>query len=187
MKLQLEFNPLLVKEYRLIGYENRLLKDEEFNMDSVDAGDMGAGHTVTALYEIVPGIAVRSNTDSLKYQQTTVSQTAETDELLTIKFRYKEPGKSKSRLQLATVINTPSEFAAASEDTRFATAVAGFGMLLRNSKYKGSLSYSKLVSITNDALKNSTDEEKLDFLRLLRTAQELYDEEFGDKYAESEE
>src|SRR5262249_28276405 len=119
VKLQVEFNPKRVGEYRLIGYENRLLKDEDFNNDKKDAGDMGAGHTVTALYEIVrAGGAAAAG-----------------EEWLTVKMRYKDAEAETSKLLSQGLFGTPPTLDRTTEDFRFATAVASFGMLLRDSKY----------------------------------------------------
>lgn len=173
VKLQIEFNPLLVKEYRLIGYENRLLDKEDFNNDSIDAGDMGAGHTVTAIYEIVPGVA-SANADEMKYQQVSTTKAAGSDELVTIKFRYKKPGTNKSRLQTETVKNNPVEFLASGDDMRCATLVAAFGMLLRNSAFKGAMNYDSLRNMAVEILGNTTDPEKKELLALIKNARVLY-------------
>ncbi|HEX6640608.1 MAG TPA: YfbK domain-containing protein, partial [Thermoanaerobaculia bacterium] len=138
VKLQIEFNPQHVAGYRLIGYENRALADHEFDDDSVDSGDIGAGHSVTALYEIVPigvesDVAIRT-TAELRYQQTAPSDASSSDELAYVRIRYKEPDGAVSRLIEVPVATTVSE---ASEDVRFAAAVAGFGMLLRGSEHSG--------------------------------------------------
>src|SRR5258708_6742243 len=143
VKIQVEFNPGKVGAYRLIGYENRLLKKEDFNDDRKDAGEIGAGHHVTALYEIVPpgketGLL---DVDSLKYQQAETSKTP-SDELLTVKLRYKQPEGERSRLLERGVKDEGTEYARASDDFKFAGAVAGFGMLLRGSPDKGSLTYA---------------------------------------------
>jgi len=149
VKLQLEFNPAKVASYRLIGYENRVLRDEEFNDDTVDAGDIGAGHSVTALYEIVPAEVqaekpeeAQPNIDDLRYQKPRgLAEAAALPELLTLKLRYKpvdaaaEQGTSRK-----VVKHVPAEAVAyekASEATRFASSVAAMGMILRGSPYRG--------------------------------------------------
>jgi Ca-activated chloride channel family protein len=142
VKVQVEFNPLEASAYRLIGYENRLLASEDFNDDRVDAGEIGAGHTVTALYEVVPARleSERRGVDPLKYQDATrPSAAAGRGELLTVKLRYQDPGGSPSRLIEVPVRDGGATFAQASEDTRFAAAVAGFGMVLRGSEHASGL------------------------------------------------
>ena len=126
VKLQLEFDPTYVASYRLVGYENRLLRDEDFDNDQIDAGDMGAGHTVTAIYEIVP-----------------VSNTTKKD-LIDIKFRYKQPDASTSQLLQITATDQGNSWENASNNLRFSASVASFGMVLRDSKFKGSADYSKV-------------------------------------------
>lgn len=149
VKLQVEFNPALVAGYRLIGYENRLLRNEDFNDDKKDAGDIGAGHSVTALYEIVPaGVAVPSagKVDDLKYQQKPAPAAAgATGELLTVKVRYKEPSGSTSKL-LSQPVKAAAD-KAPSADMQWAAAMAGFGMLLRESPHKGQLTWNQVLAI----------------------------------------
>lgn len=145
VKLQLEFNPAHVRGYRLIGYENRLLNREDFDDDTKDAGELGAGHTVTALYEIIP-----AGTDSphlattapLKYQQTAPTAASASGEWLTLKLRYKQPDGDQSRLLERPVMGESA--GAPSENFRWAAAVAEFGLLLRDSKYKGQSTYAHL-------------------------------------------
>ncbi|RYE19009.1 MAG: DUF3520 domain-containing protein, partial [Sphingobacteriales bacterium] len=150
VKLQVEFNPAKVQAYRLLGYENRMLEKEDFNNDKKDAGDMGSGHTVTALYEIVPaGIKddFIGSVDPLKYQKPEPAPIyPATGELLTIKFRYKEPTSSVSKLSQAVVADAPKTFEATSTDFKFASAVAEFGMLLRESPYKQNASYKHAIA-----------------------------------------
>jgi Ca-activated chloride channel homolog len=140
VKLQVEFNPAKVKAFRLVGYENRVLAHQDFNDDTRDAGDIGAGHTVTALYEIVPpGVSIdMPGVDPLKYQPTTGrAQGSGSGELLTLKLRYKQPDASQSALLDVPVEDPGRSFQEASTDFRFAAAVAAFGMALRDSPYKG--------------------------------------------------
>jgi Ca-activated chloride channel family protein len=145
VKIQVEFNPAEVAAYRLIGYVNRKLEDEEFSDDSTDAGELGAGHSVTALYDVIPR-GVESDVDvptvgDLKYQETRPSDAAEaSDELLTLKLRYKQPDGDESQL-IEHPLTREMAGQAASADFHFAAAVAGYGMLLRDSKYKGSLTF----------------------------------------------
>lgn len=152
VKIQIEFNPAHVAAYRLIGYENRHLEAHEFNDDRKDAGEIGAGHTVTALYEIIPvGEATDSGlatVDPLKYQKTQ-PETAGGDELMTVKLRYKQPDASKSQLVVAPVKNSLIQFEEATSDFKFASAVAGFGMLLRNSKHLQSTNYASILAIAD--------------------------------------
>ncbi len=141
VKIQVEFNPAKVAAYRLIGYENRLLRAEDFNNDQKDAGEIGAGHTVTALYELVPvGQPIASGVDPLKYQQPPATAVAATgsNESLTLKLRYKQPDGETSKLLEFPSTDSGKAFAQASPDFQFAAAVAGFGMQLRNSPHKGS-------------------------------------------------
>ncbi len=154
VKFQLEFNPNVVSSYRLIGYENRQLNDEDFNDDTKDAGEIGVGHTVTALYELVPA-GVESNVtkrvDPLKYQTTQVKGSS--DEIATIKMRYKAPDGNTSKLMSVNVANKDHH----TDNLTFASAVAGYGMLLTDSKYKGSLSYGDIIKQAK-ASKGSDDE-----------------------------
>src|SRR5438105_11843496 len=131
VKLQIEFNPAHVAAYRLIGYENRLLRSEDFNNDAKDAGDIGAGHSVTALYELVPPggeIPGGGSVDALKYQQQTA--TGSSPEMLTLKLRYKDPDSETSKLIAQPLLDVEGDIASASDNLRFAAAVAELGMLL---------------------------------------------------------
>jgi Ca-activated chloride channel family protein len=148
VKIQIEFNPAMVQSYRLIGYENRLLAAEDFNDDKKDAGDLGAGHTVTALYEIVPAgasSAVGGSIDDLRYQSTTTTAAAGSGEMLTLKLRYKEPDGDTSQLIAHTL--TPDESAATSGDFAFSAAVASFGMILRNSEHMGASNLAHVLKL----------------------------------------
>ncbi|MEM6459370.1 MAG: von Willebrand factor type A domain-containing protein [Planctomycetota bacterium] len=154
VKLQVEFNPAKVAAYRLIGYENRVLAREDFNDDTVDAGDIGAGHAVTALYELklVEGGSEKPapSVDELRYQRPAgLAEAAKSDELLTLKLRYKLPGAAKeqgtSRLLSFPVADDAVDFAEADEATRWSAAVAGLGMLLRGSPHAGTLTWPGLV------------------------------------------
>lgn len=151
VKIQVEFNPSVVQAYRLIGYENRKLNDEDFNDDKKDAGELGSGHTVTALYEVIP-VGVESdfvkNIDPLKYQEKKNPIAMDSDELLTVKFRYKEPDGSKSKLIEEIVKN---EIGIPSQNLNWTMAVAGFGMLLRNSDFKGDLTYASVLKLAKSA------------------------------------
>ena len=171
VKLQVEFNPARVKSYRLIGYENRLLADRDFNDDTKDAGDMGAGHSVTALYEIVPADG-ESDTDGLvdplKYQNR--GRPTSSADWLTVKLRYKPPRAETSRLLERVVRGETRE---PSTDFRFATSVAEFGMLLRDSEFKGQSSYADVLSRARAS--RGADEEgyRAEFLRLVEMASSL--------------
>ncbi len=171
VKLQVEFNPARVKSYRLIGYENRLLADRDFNDDTKDAGDMGAGHSVTALYEIVPvdGRAEDDRAvDPLTYQHG-VRPTGSSD-WFTVKVRYKPPQSEQSRL-LQQAVRT--ETSSPSTDFRFATSVAEFGMLLRDSEYKGQASYADVLSRARGARGGDEEGYRAEFLRLVEMAATL--------------
>ena len=175
VKLQIEFNPAKVASYRLIGYENRLLRKEDFNNDAKDAGDIGAGHSVTALYELVPpgADAVTASVDPLKYQSTHV--TAASPELLTLKLRYKEPDSETSKLLTYAVNDNHSEIAAASDNLRFASAVAEFGMLLRDSKHKGDATWDEARRLAQKSLGRDYEGYRRDFLTMIDDAQNLHD------------
>ena len=174
VKLQLEFNPAKVASYRLIGYENRLLNKEDFNNDQKDAGDMGAGHTVTALYEIIPAGVHDKFThavDPLKYQKAEKPVTNFiSNDMLTIKFRYKEPAGSVSKLSQAVVLDKPVDFKNTSTDFRFATAVAEFGMLLRDSEFKQDSKYNQAIEIARAAKGDDHEGYRAEFVKLAESA-----------------
>ncbi|WP_336516750.1 vWA domain-containing protein [Pollutibacter soli] len=169
VKLQIEFNPNLVQAYRLIGYENRLLNKEDFNNDKKDAGDMGSGHTVTALYEIIPAGVKASeleSVDSLKYQKTDKSKKQESTwakEMMNIKIRYKKPDEDQSKLLVHPVLYSGTDWKKTSENFRLASAVAGYGMLLRNSEFKGNISYSKVLEILSGVMNNDKEGYRKEF------------------------
>ncbi|OKL38726.1 vWA domain-containing protein [Pontibacter flavimaris] len=180
VKLQLEFNPAKVKAYRLIGYENRTLQSEDFNDDKKDAGELGAGHTVTALYEIVPVSARGTKTatvDELRYQQAQMNkQATDTDELLTLKLRYKEPEGSKSQLLTTTVSGKAAvQPRQTSDNFRFAAAVASFGMLLRDSEFKGNATYAQVLELAQSALGKDAEGYRAEFMNLVRSRTLLSD------------
>ena len=153
VKLQIEFNPRKVQQYRLIGYENRMLAAEDFNDDTKDAGELGAGHTVTALYEIIPvGVesAFSASVDSLKYQtDRTPIAGATTAELMTVKLRYKRPDNDTSELVERPVVDRRVGLEKSSDNFRFAAAVAEFGLLLRNSNYKSAASLDQTLALAS--------------------------------------
>ncbi len=176
VKLQLEFNPARVQAYRLVGYESRMLNKEDFNDDTKDAGEMGAGHAVTALYEVVP-VGVKSdyvpNVDKLKYQSVRNDAAVffNTPELLTVKLRYKQPNGDKSVKIEHPLID--SERNSTSADMRFASAVAMFAQLLRDSKYKGDATYAQVINLAKSAYGQDTDGYRREFVRLAETVQNL--------------
>ncbi len=175
VKIQVEFNPRQVSAYRLLGYENRVLRAEDFSDDRKDAGEIGAGHSVTALYEIVPaGVAASvPGVDPLKYQDAgRASAAAGSGELLTVKLRYKEPDGERSRLQsVAVKRGEPSQKASAS--LRFASAVAAFGMLLRDSEHKGSASWETVRRLVAEAGGEDAEGYRAEFLGLVDRAEAL--------------
>ena len=174
VKLQVEFNPARVRAYRLLGYEDRLLRDEDFANDAKDAGDVGAGHTVTALYEIVrtdvPLDVPLPETGALRYQRPPAAVSTPRDELLHVAMRYKEPDGDRSRLVTHPVA---ARRGAPSESMRFASAVAGFGMLLRDSKHAGSLTWRHVVELARGARGDDRDGYRADFIRLAELASEI--------------
>jgi len=175
VKIQVEFNPEKIKSYRLIGYENRLLADEDFNDDKKDAGEIGSGHSVTALYEVVPAGTMEEDpaVDPLKYQKPSAVTTIGSNEIMMIKFRYKEPTGDESRLITRSLTDYNSTFERTSENFRFSAAVAEFGLLLRDSKFKGRSSYSSLITIAKAS--KGADEEgyRAEFIRMAETCEIL--------------
>ncbi len=179
VKFQIEFNPEHIKSYRLIGYENRLLNDEDFNDDKKDAGEMGAGHTVTALYELVPVDAETAvpSIDPLKYQpQRNIRKKKEltNKELLTIKLRYKQPEGTISTLMEKAFAGPVVDFDKASENLRFSAAVAGFGMILRESEHIGNYSIDNIIEMAKNSKGNDEEGYRSEFIRLARTARDMY-------------
>jgi len=178
VKFQLEFNPAYVKAYRLVGYENRLLNDEDFNDDTKDAGEMGSGHTVTALYEIIPAGSDEeiASVDPLKYQTKNEKRSSEfSNEMLTIKLRYKEPDGMKSRLYEKRVSNMLTDISGTSDRFRFSASVAGFGMLLRGSDYKGTLCYDDVIKMASGGKGNDDDGYRSEFIRMVSVVRDMND------------
>jgi Ca-activated chloride channel family protein len=176
VKIQIEFNPAVVAGYRLIGYENRMLKDEDFNDDKKDAGEIGAGHTVTALYELIPvGQPVPTpGVDGLKYQSTrTVRGAATSGEVATIKLRYKQPTAKTSRLLSQVVKDGDTSLTNTSDAYRFSAAVATFGMLLRSSQYKGQADYDLVERLANQSLGSDPHGDRREFLSIVKAARKL--------------
>ncbi len=172
VKIQVEFNPAHVQAYRLVGYENRILNDEDFNDDKKDAGELGSGHTVTALYEIIPtGVESSfSPIDDLKYQQTKVSNEAKkSKELMNVKLRYKDPDGDKSKLIAQTIDKANVEFEKTSENFRWSAAVASFGMLLRDSKFKGDLSYASVIKMAEGAKGIDKEGYRIEMIKLVKS------------------
>ena len=174
VKIQVEFNPRVVGAYRLIGYENRLLAKEDFNDDRKDAGEMGAGHTVTALYEIVPPAAVSDlpSVDPLKYQRTPAPQAggSGSNELMTVKLRYKAPESDVSRLMTVAVNDRKGEISA---NLGFAAAVAEFGMLLRQSEFRGQATWESARQLATRYRGDDADGYRAEFGRLIDLAASL--------------
>jgi Ca-activated chloride channel homolog len=185
VKIQVEFNPARVASYRLIGYEKRLLRKEDFNNDKVDAGEIGAGHTVTALYEIVPAGAGATDpaasippVDPLKYQSPNPPVTAATDskassETVTVKLRHKKPDGETSELTERSFTDNGSKFENAAPDLKFAAAVAEFGMLLRDSQYKGKGTFGAVIEWAQEGKGRDTTGYRAGFIELARKAQSL--------------
>ena len=181
VKIQIEFNPAQASAYRLIGYEKRILAKEDFNNDAKDAGEIGAGHTVTALYEVVPpGVPVRGAVDPLKYQTNnqpapaaTAKSGAASKELLTLKLRYKAPDGDKSTLMEIPVTDSGAKLARASADFKFASAVAEFGMLLKDSPFKGTTTFDGALELAQEGKGNDTHGYRAEFLNLLAKAKAL--------------
>ena len=175
VKLQIEFNPAYVKAYRLIGYENRKLRDEDFNDDRKDAGELGSGHTVTALYEIIPvnsesGSNYIRDIDELKYQQKETRRAEKFDgELMTIKLRYKQPQGSSSRLITKVVGNEPVDVISVSDNFMWSAAVASFGMLLRDSEFKGSATYAQVEKWARQAQGADPQGYRAEFIKLVQS------------------
>ncbi len=174
VKIQVEFNPQQVKAYRLIGYESRLLKDEDFNNDTIDAGEIGSGHTVTALYEIIPAGSAEAvpGIDELKYQKQVKTDASHNDEMLTIKFRYKAPDGDQSKL-ITHTLHGNNITSTLSPNLKFASAVAGFGMLLRDSPHKGDASFAMVKSLASESLGHDPYGYRGEFVKLTGLAEVL--------------
>jgi Ca-activated chloride channel family protein len=176
VKVQIEFNPAMVGAYRLIGYENRSLAPRDFNDDRKDAGDVGAGHAVTALYEIVPASAVAAagEVDPLKYQpQHRTAQPPANGELLTLKLRFKRPDREVSERLETAVSDTGRAYGQASVDFKFAAAVAAFGMVLRDSPHRGTATFDAVLELASEGLGPDRDGRRAEFIGLVRQAQNI--------------
>jgi Ca-activated chloride channel family protein len=179
VKIQVEFNPTQVRAYRLLGYENRKLAAQDFNDDTKDAGEIGAGHTVTAFYEVIPmGVEYQGpGVDPLKYQKPAGPMRAKySAELLTVKLRYKTPEIDSSVLMEIPVVDDGAIFHDASEDFRFAAGVAAFGMILRDSPYRGESSFTEVRSIAEQAQGNNMGGYRSEFLYLVDRAEMIGEE-----------
>ena len=173
VKIQIEFNPAQVGAYRLIGYENRILADEDFKNDKKDAGEIGLGHSVTALYEIIPaGAADIPEVDGLKYRKVSASAEAG-DELMTVKLRYKPAGLETSVLRDLAVKAVAPALDETSDDFRFAAAVAGFGMLLKDSEYLQGMEYPVILDLARHSRGDDDEGYRAEFIRLVEMAEML--------------
>lgn len=178
VKIQVEFNPAKVQAYRLIGYENRLLQNQDFNDDKKDAGEIGVGHSVTALYEVIP-TGINSNVklpkvDPLRYQRsTTASPDVTANEMMLVKLRYKLPQDTTSQLITQTVEDRDRMGRIPSNNFRFAAAVASFGMVLRDSEYKGNANYDLVMRLATEAQGNDQEGYRGEFIRLVKQSREL--------------
>ncbi|NGN98959.1 VWA domain-containing protein [Grimontia sp. S25] len=174
VKIQVEFNPDTVKEYRLIGYQNRKLRDEDFNNDKVDAGEIGAGHTVTALYELTL-VGDQGRIDDLRYQQQKTDAASHSDELAQVKVRYKLPGKDKSQLTTQVITGSKGKptFTQASAGFQFAIAVAAFAQKLKDNHYVDGLAYSQIADIARENRGKDPFNYRGEFITLVEIAQNL--------------
>ena len=179
-KIQVEFNPARVSRYRLLGYEKRLLRDRDFNDDTKDAGEVGAGHSVTVLYEIEPVGGTGSGVDPLRYAAAPAAapesrfRAVHSEELLNLKIRYKQPEGQTSRLMEMPVKDMDRDLAKASVDFKFATSVAGYGMLLRQSPHAGTLTWEQVLRLAEQGQGNDPDGYRAEFIDLARRAQALH-------------
>jgi Ca-activated chloride channel family protein len=173
VKLQIEFNPARVADYRLIGYENRLLANEDFNNDRKDAGELGAGHTVTALYELVPVGTEKPLIDPLRYQLPQTKAGSAAAEVLTVKLRYKEPQGSTSKLLAQPLAGAAVAINQASADQQFAAAVAEFGLLLRQSEQRGTATYTTAAQLAQAGRGPDTEGYRAELVRLVKLAEGL--------------
>ena len=172
VKIQVEFNPATVKEYRLVGYENRMLKQEDFNNDKVDAGDIGAGHSVTAIYEIIP-VGVQGWLNESRYQTTPQSTQSSLKEYGFVKLRYKKPNTSNSLLLEHAIGANSKPFAQASRDTKWAVAVASYGQQLHGGKYNGKMTWAEMLKLARANVQPDAYGLRSEFVDLLEKAQRL--------------
>jgi Ca-activated chloride channel family protein len=189
VKLQIEFNPAKVAGYRLIGYENRILNKEDFNNDKKDAGELGSGHTITALYEIVPaGVETEflKEVDDLKYQKNKKAKTQDESDIMNIKLRYKDAGSEVSKLIEHPVMDKRVEIENTSDNFRFAAAVAQFGMLLRNSEFKQASSYKSILALADNAKGKDEEGYRKEFIKLVKKASVLQTNDDAVAYSDEE-
>jgi len=175
VKIQLEFNPAVVSEYRLIGYESRLLNREDFTNDKVDAGDIGAGHTVTALYEIALAGGEGDQVPALRYGDNNTRQARSSDEIAFVKLRYKNPGSATS-IELEKIIDRRAlsdSIDNSSDDLRFAASVAGFGQILKGGKFTSDWGYEDALSLARHARGDDPHGYRSEFIHLIELAQSL--------------
>jgi Ca-activated chloride channel family protein len=176
VKLQVEFNPAKVAAYRLIGYENQILSKEDFNDDQKEAGAIGAGHAITALYGLIPvseEAPIASAVDELKYGPRFPDETEESPELLTVKIRYKRADSKTSFKLEFPLTDAGARWEQSTRDFRWAAAVAGFGMLLRESPYKGSLSWAAVEEMATEGRNGKHSAERAAFVQLIEKAKAL--------------
>ena len=171
VKIQVEFNPATVKEYRLVGYENRMLKQEDFNNDKVDAGDIGAGHTVTALYEIIP-VGQKGWLSDSRYQSK-INHKTTTNEYAFLNLRYKQPSKANSILLTQPISTRSKPYQQASSDTQWALAVASYGQQLQGGQYNGSLHWNDIVKLAEKNKNHDPFGMKQEFIDLAKIAKSL--------------
>lgn len=172
VKIQVEFNPTTVKEYRLVGYENRMLKQEDFNNDKVDAGDIGAGHNVTAIYEIIP-VGQQGWLNDSRYQQSSKTDTAKKSEYAFVNLRYKLPNQEKSILLNQAVKAESKTLAQANNDTRFAIAVASYAQQLKGGQYNGAMGWDQIIQLAQQSAKPDPYQMREEFVELAKIAKSL--------------
>mgnify|MGYP006355256333 FL=1 len=172
VKIQVEFNPATVKEYRLVGYENRMLKQEDFNNDQVDAGDIGAGHNVTALYEIIP-VGQQGWLNDSRYQASAKTDTTKKSEYAFVNLRYKLPNQQKSILLNQPVKMASTTLSQANNDTRFAIAVASYAQQLKGGQYNGAMGWDQIIQLAQQSAKPDPFEMREEFVDLVKIAKSL--------------
>ena len=172
VKIQVEFNPATVKEYRLVGYENRMLKQEDFNNDKVDAGDIGAGHNVTAIYEIIP-VGQQGWLNDSRYQASTKTDTTKKSEYAFVNLRYKLPNQEKSILLNQAVKAQSKSLAQANSDTRFAIAVASYAQQLKGGQYNAAMGWDQIIQLAQQAAKPDPYQMREEFIELAKIAKSL--------------
>jgi Ca-activated chloride channel family protein len=173
VKIQVDFNPERVAEYRLIGYENRALANEDFNNDAKDAGEIGAGHHVTALYELIPARETGQGLVALRANEASDSKVRGKANSFVVNLRYKKPNEDKSSLLVYPVVDEGLDFSRASSDLKFAAGVASFAMLLRDSRYKGTLTFDGVLEIAGQTLNDDPSGYRKEFVDLVRKARDI--------------